>query len=60
MNDPVQGSLLDHAATTGSRVLALRAVERAFVQGGERLEVLRGVSLAVNKGEMVALVGHSG
>ncbi|MDH3232894.1 MAG: ABC transporter ATP-binding protein [Alphaproteobacteria bacterium] len=45
---------------TGARVLALRAVERAFIQGGERLEVLRGVSLAVNKGEMVALVGQSG
>jgi len=60
VNDPAQGSLLEHSAATGARVLALRAVERAFVQGGERLEVLRGVSLAVNKGEMVALVGHSG
>jgi len=59
-NDPAQASLLEPMSGTGARVLALRAVERAFIQGGERLEVLRGVSLAVNKGEMVALVGQSG
>jgi len=58
--DPAQASLLTPAHGPGARVLALRAVERAFVQGGERIEVLRGVSLSVNKGEMVALVGHSG
>ncbi|HUT48034.1 MAG TPA: ABC transporter ATP-binding protein [Alphaproteobacteria bacterium] len=60
MNDPEQASLLEPMSGTGARVLALRAVERAFLQGGARLEVLRGVSLAVNKGEMVALVGQSG
>jgi len=52
--------MFEPASGPGARVLALRAVERTFLQGGERLEILRGVSLAVNKGEMVALVGQSG
>jgi lipoprotein-releasing system ATP-binding protein len=33
---------------------------RTYSQAGERLEVLRGASLAVAEGEMVALVGPSG
>ncbi len=40
--------------------LALDQVVRTFVQGDNRLEVLRGASLAVMPGEMVALVGPSG
>jgi len=41
--------------------LALERVVRTFAQGGDdRLEVLRGASLAVMPGEMVALVGPSG
>ncbi len=40
--------------------LALDQVVRTFVQGDNRLEVLRGASLAAMPGEMVALVGPSG
>ncbi|MDP6707071.1 MAG: ABC transporter ATP-binding protein [Alphaproteobacteria bacterium] len=40
--------------------LVLDAVERTFVQGEERLEVLRGASATVASGEIVALVGPSG
>jgi len=40
--------------------LSLNAVERTFVQGDRRLEVLRGVSLDLRAGEIVALVGQSG
>ena len=40
--------------------LSLRGIERTFVQGDRRLEVLRGVSLDLRAGEIVALVGQSG
>lgn len=41
-------------------VLVLRNVRRGFKQGAGTLEVLRGVSLAIRSGELVALVGPSG
>ena len=41
-------------------VLALQNIARGFGSGAARLEVLKGVSLSVRPGEMVALVGPSG
>ncbi|MBV8189661.1 MAG: ABC transporter ATP-binding protein [Alphaproteobacteria bacterium] len=40
--------------------LSLSAIKRTFVQGDRRLEVLRGVTLDLKPGEIVALVGQSG
>ena len=40
--------------------LVLRGVERSFIQGDRRLNVLRGASLELKAGEIVALVGPSG
>ena len=40
--------------------LSVRDVKRTFVQGDRRLEVLKGVTLDLRPGEIVALVGQSG
>lgn len=40
--------------------LEARGLCRHYVEGGKRIDVLRGVELAVAKGEMVAIVGASG
>ncbi|MFQ5971128.1 MAG: ABC transporter ATP-binding protein [Alphaproteobacteria bacterium] len=44
----------------GGPVLTLSKVSRTFDQAGQKLRILRQVSLSVNGGEMVALVGPSG
>lgn len=41
-------------------VLTLRNVTRSFEQGGHHLDVLRGVDMHINRGEIVALLGPSG
>lgn len=41
-------------------ILEMRGVCRSFKQGGQTLQVLRGVDLEIQKGEVVALIGQSG
>ena len=41
-------------------VIKLTELTRSFEQGGVRIDVLRGVNLSVNTGEIVALLGPSG
>mgnify|MGYP001829013654 FL=1 len=52
MNDPARGN--------ETPVLECRNLIKAFDEGGQRLEVLRGVDLRVASGESIAIIGASG
>ena len=40
--------------------LEIKQIRKAFGQGDSRVEVLRGIDLSLNKGEMCVLLGPSG
>lgn len=47
-------------SSNNQTVLEMRNVCRSFEQGGQRLDILKNVNLAISRGEIVALLGPSG
>jgi len=43
-----------------SKLLEVRDLHKGFTSGGQRLEILTGLSLAADKGEMIGITGASG
>jgi lipoprotein-releasing system ATP-binding protein len=43
-----------------SNLLSVRGLQKSFVEGGQEIHVLRGVSLELAEGERIAVVGESG
>ncbi len=51
---------MSKGAKVNGPMLQLKGVRRTFFQGDNKLEVLKGIDLAVKPGEIIALVGPSG
>jgi putative ABC transport system ATP-binding protein len=49
-----------HVESAGTAMVEARGVEKAYAAGGVRVRALRGVDLAISRGEMVAVMGPSG
>ena len=60
MSEPVPAAPAAPVAPVSQGGLGLEKIVMSFAQGGRKLKVLSGVDLAVQAGEMVALVGPSG
>jgi lipoprotein-releasing system ATP-binding protein len=65
MNNPIKSAKISKLKTAerlerGKKVLRADRLEKTFKQGGQSLTVLHDLNLAIEKGEMVALVGPSG
>lgn len=52
--------MIDASSQADGHVLVARNLVKYYDEGGQRIDVLRGVSLHVARGEMVAVVGASG
>jgi lipoprotein-releasing system ATP-binding protein len=50
----------DRLLPAGTPVLAARSVQKHYLQGRQRVDVLRDVDMAVHAGESVAVIGTSG
>jgi len=47
-------------STTGTYALEARNITKSLPLGGERIDILKGISFAINHGEFVSIVGPSG
>lgn len=57
---PAQGVPSEDAGTGESRLIVMEGIEKTYVVGEEQVRALRHVSLAIDRGEYVAIMGPSG